>query len=262
MIDIHNHLLPAVDDGSESVETSLEMLRRGAAEGIKTAVLTPHILPDASFELDALHRRRFTELEEAAHVAGLSMQLYLGAEIRFRLDMVSVAQWMSASLGDSNYVLLDLPFGSGPLPLGLETCLFELRAAGYRPILAHPERHPRLINDADQLGRLRQQEVIFQVNGGSLLGHFGRRAKQGAQLLLQRGWVECLASDGHNLTKRPFSLALARDYVVQEFGAAEAVRLVEVNPARVIQGEALVHRRTRKAVPRRGLFRRLVSAWT
>jgi protein-tyrosine phosphatase len=262
MIDIHNHMLPAVDDGAESMDMSLEMLRRGQAEGIEAAVLTPHILPEDSSEKDALHRRRFTELEEAVYNAGLKMRLYLGAEIRFRLDMASVAQWMSPTIGDTNYALLDLPFGSGPLPLGLETCLFELRTAGYRPILAHPERHPRLIGDMNQLSRLRQQEVTLQLNGGSLLGHFGRRAKQGAEMLLERGWVECIASDGHNLSKRPFTLRQVRDNVSQEFGAVEAARLLVENPTRVIQGEAVVRRQTRKANPRQGLFKRLLSAWS
>ena len=226
MIDIHSHILPAVDDGAEDMDMALAMLRQAAAEGIEAVVLTPHILPDGDIDIDDLHCCRFAELQALVDQTKIKVQLYLGAEIRFRLNLELVAEWPTGTIGETRYVLFDLPFIPGPLPLGLEACLFKLRTQGYKPILAHPERHPYLIKDMNQLTRLRQQEVAFQVNSGSLLGHFGSHAQQGSRMLLDRGWVECIASDVHNLSTRSLTLRDGRDYILQEFGVAEATRLI------------------------------------
>ena len=80
MVDLHSHVLPAVDDGAESIETSLEMLRRGAAEGIGIAVLTPHLHPHDDVKKEELHRQRFTMLQEAVKVAQLDVRLHLGPQ--------------------------------------------------------------------------------------------------------------------------------------------------------------------------------------
>lgn len=258
MRDLHCHVLPGVDDGAPDEETSLRMLRRGLDDGTQTAVLTPHLLPEDAVEKCALHLQRFDFLRAAAHRAGLAVELHLGAEIRFRFGLADLAQDPSARLAGGPYVLVDLPFGSGPLESGVENGFFELRAAGYRPILAHPERHPQLFSGSDLLPRLRRQELLFQINGGSLYGAFGRRAQAAAEGLMERGWVEAIASDGHDLERRPFTLRQAREAVQSRWGADEARRLFEENPRRILAGEPTL--RCDRPRPRRrpGLLQRLL----
>ena len=127
----------------------------------------------------------------------------------------------------------------GALSPGLEQGFFELRTGGYKPILAHPERHRQLSTSHEQLERLRDQELHFQVNAGSFMGQFGRRAKATAEWLLEKGWVDIVASDGHDLVKRPFSLSSAYKRVSELTNQAEAGRLFMDNPLRAIRGETV-----------------------
>jgi len=251
MVDIHCHVLPGVYDGAASTEQALEMLRRGQAEGIDAAVLTPHVRPEHGLGQEAVHQERFAELRQAVRQAGLPIQIHLGAEIGFRFDMVEVARWPSGTLaGGGRFALVDLP--PGPLSPGLEQGFFELRLAGFRPILAHPERHRQLARSPEQIARLRQQELLIQIDAGSLSRRFGRRVQQTAEMLVQRGWVDFVASDGHDLDRRPFSLAGAWERVAALGGAGEARRLLEENPARAVRGEDVEQRLERRKGGRRG----------
>ena len=137
-------------------------------------------------------------------------------------------------------MLVDLPLG--PLPTGDRAGVFELRAAGYKPILAHPERHRELATSPEQVDRLRHQDLLFQVDAGSFTGRFGNRAKATAEMFLQMGVIEFVGSDGHDLEKRPVSLQNARRLVAQASGPLEAHRLFCANPAKVVKGEPVVAR--------------------
>lgn len=236
--DIHSHVLPAVDDGSPSIEISLQMLRRAVDEKIGALVLTPHMKAGDGPEVEELHRVRFDELCQAVRDAGLPVELYLGCEIAFRFNMLEVVSWPSGHLADGRYVLIDLP--PGPLSPGLEQGFFELRSAGYRPILAHPERHRQLARDPDQIGRLREQDLLLQVNVGSLLGRFGARAKGVAERIISKGWADFVASDGHDLEKRPLTQLAAREIVAGLVGDAEVKRLFSDNPRQVISNGSIV----------------------
>ena len=220
------------------MDISLEMLSRAAAEGITGAILTPHMAPGAGEDRAQLHAERFAELEQAAREAAVTMDLYLGAEVGFRFGLAQVAAWPSARLAGGSFVLVDLD--PGPLSPGLEQGLFELRTAGYRPILAHPERHQQLARSLQAIQRLREQDLLLQLDAGSLMGQFGRRARATAEILVERRWVEFVASDGHDLRHRPMSLASARQRVTELAGPAEAERVFRENPGRVLRGEVPV----------------------
>ena len=136
-----------------------------------------------------------------------------------------------------------------------------MRAAGFKPILAHPERHPQLADLSGILGRLRQQELLFQVDAGSLTGRFGRRARAAAEALFERGWVELVASDAHSLERRPFSLVDAAARIEALAGAREVRRLLAENPRRVIGDEQIVRRLSRPGKKKRpGLLRQLLGS--
>jgi len=260
MVDIHNHVLPQVDDGADSIQTSLEMLRRGVEEGIEAAVLTPHLKPEDGPEKEEMHRERFAQLREAVAQAGLPIQVHLGAEVAFRFGLAEAARWPSVALAESRYVLVDLP--PGPMSPGLEQGLFELRTAGFKPILGHPERHRHLAGSEHQLARLREQELLFQIDAGSLIGRFGQRTQEAARMLVERGWAEFVASDGHNLDRRPFSLEKARAWVEQRLGAGEARLLFCENPGRIVRGEPVACREGRRPpAKKQGLLRQLLEAW-
>ena len=135
-------------------------------------------------------------------------------------------------------------------------------------ILAHPERHRDLAQSPEKIDRLRQQDLLLQVDAGSLTGRFGKRSKAAAETWIRNGWVEFVGSDGHDLKKRPIALKDARDKVETLVGPDEARRLFVDNPGRLIDGEpihrleaedvSMIQRRHAKATTgRRSFFERL-----
>ena len=237
MVDIHCHVLPGVDDGAPTMEVALAMLQRGAQAGTRSAVVMPHIKAGAGKEISEFHHRRLGELREAAARADIPVELHQGAELEFCFGLEVVAQWPTVGLAGSQYILVDLPHG--PLSPFVGKGFFELMAAGFRPILAHPERHRELAMSRSLMERLRHQGLLFQVTAGSFTGGFGRRAQATAEMMLREGWVEFVASDGHSLVKRPLSLRSARARVEELGGSDEARRLFYHNPRALIQGEPI-----------------------
>lgn len=236
LVDIHCHALPQVDDGAASVEVGLDMLRRAREEGVDEIVLTPHFRPDDGPERMRLLEARFGEFAEAVDSARIGVKVHLGTELAFRFGLGELAQsTATARLAGGPYVLVDLP--PGPLSPGLEQAFFEVRTAGLRPVLAHPERHGELAREPRHLTRLRDQDLLLQVDAGSLRGRFGRRAQAAATALVEAGHVDFVASDGHDLDRRPLSLRSAYDQVTSMAGEAAARRLFSDNPRRALAGE-------------------------
>ena len=141
------------------------------------------------------------------------------------------------ALADGPYVRVDLPLGPLPTEGGIEQGFFELRAPGYKPSLAHPERHRELATSPEKVERLHHQDLLFQVDPGSFTGRFGRRAQATAEMFLQMGCIEFVGSDGHDLEKRPVSLQNARRLITAACGPLEAHRLFCDNPTKVVKGE-------------------------
>ena len=236
-VDIHCHALPGVDDGAADIETSLVMLRNAAEEGLQQVVLTPHYQANHEPDQLRLHEQVFAELVSAVAAAGLPINLHLGVELGFRFGLERVAMDSAARLAGGSHVLVDLP--PGPLSAGLEQAFFALRIAGWRPILAHPERHGELARNPERIQRLYDQDLLLQVNAGSLVGQFGRRAMATAQLLIERGWADFVSSDGHDLNKRPMSVRVASERLVTLVGTARTHQLLVVNPTCVMSGEQI-----------------------
>jgi protein-tyrosine phosphatase len=259
LVDLHSHLLPGVDDGAETVTATLALLHQAIAQGASSVVLTPHLFPEDREEKAALHGRRFGELKQIVADLGLPVELHLGAEITFRAGLSQVVSWPGCTLAGSQYVLVDL--APGPLPLMLEQGLFELRAAGYRPILAHPERQRMLTRNPQQIARLRAQEVLLQVDASSLTGRFGRRSRHAATQLIRGGQVDFVASDAHDLQRRPFELDAAFDVVVQLAGRHVAEHLLTENPRRVVTHSPVIAPPHDYRDPRQSGLRGLIKRW-
>ena len=236
LVDIHCHALPGVDDGAASVAMGLDMLRRAADEGVDDVVLTPHYRPEDGPDRAQQLQDYFEGFAVDVADAGIGVRVHLGAELGFRFGLAQLAQSVTvARLAGGPYVLVDLP--PGPLSPGLGQAFFEIRMAGYRPVLAHPERHRELAAAADRIEQLRAQDLLLQIDAGSLRGRFGRRAQAAAIFLAESGQAALVGSDGHDLEKRPLSLRSAYEQMVGLTGAEEAQRLFARNPLLCIDGK-------------------------
>lgn len=237
---------------------ALQMLSRAHDEGVDDVVLTPHYGPDAGADRAELLQAEYTTFVEQA--SAIDVRLHLGAELGFRFGLADLVRSTAvARLAGGVYALIDLP--PGPLSPGLEQAFFEVRTAGYRPILAHPERHRSLATDLHRLGQLRAQDLLLQLDAGSLRGRFGRRAQAAALSLIESGQADFVASDGHDLNKRPQSLRSAYDQVTELVGEDEAQRLFVRNPRRVLTGEAIEPGRLASHRPRPTGWRGWLRRW-
>ncbi|MCC2669081.1 MAG: tyrosine protein phosphatase [Armatimonadetes bacterium] len=236
MIDVHCHLLPNIDDGPGDWETAIRMARLAYADGVRKAITTPH-WTGAEGEVERC-RGRLGEHQERLKAAAIPLEVHLGQEVILIPSLAkSLAEGSALTLAGSSYVLLEtaqLEFGAFN-----HQALFQLQAAGYRIILAHPERVPTWKGRYEELTELLERGCYVQVNGGSLLGSFGSAAKRSAEEMLRRGWVSLLASDAHSDTSRPPCLRRAAQRCATLVGDEATERLVNENPARVLCNELL-----------------------
>jgi protein-tyrosine phosphatase len=243
MIDIHTHLLPGVDDGSPSIDVSIPILQRFAADGVQIVVCTPHL--DASKSDRAPHERHSEILSGLRARAAVSPELRLGWEIMLDRPGVDLRD-KRFSLGGSSAVLVEFPRMMVPPNAADE--LFRLRMSGVVPVLAHPERYWGCTVDHVEAWRRVGAVIQMDVAGMFATGPQGALATS----LLERGLVDLLASDTHGDAR---SLFPAQRWLL-ELGLDDVADLLtRRNAAHLLASESL------EPVPpverRRGMLGRL-----
>ena len=189
MIDIHTHVLPNIDDGSESPEMSYEMLRASWYNGVTGVIATPHYYSDRPVDRFLEKRQRsFEALQELT-----SFPVKLGAEVYYNSNLAENPDIYKLCLGSSNYLLLELPFGPSGSPV-LRDIEIMRSSLGLEIIIAHVERYLRF-NDASFPRRLLNLGCLLQVNADSASSAKVKR-------MINQGMISFMASDMHNLTTR------------------------------------------------------------
>jgi protein-tyrosine phosphatase len=200
--DMHSHLLPGLDDGAETVEHSLDLLRELRALGFTKLVMTPHIMGDFYKNTPEGVRTALATLRTAAAEAGLG-DVALECAAEYYLD-----EWLGRKLadgtelltfgGEQRYLLIETSYLNEPL--NLSATIFDLQAAGYRPVLAHPERYVYLYNRFAEIEKLRKDYgVLMQLNLNSLAGYYSPAARHVAEKLIDGGLVDFVGTDTHHL---------------------------------------------------------------
>ncbi len=226
MIDLHNHLLPGVDDGSRSVTQSVRVLGRFAEQGVTALCLTPHLLAsDAAQGRPADHDLAFAALLAAAPT---SPRLHRGAEIMLDRPLpVSVAHQRSVTLNGTRFVLVE--FTRMVTFQTAAAALAHVVEIGLTPVLAHPERYACCTPEV--VRRWRALGAVMQVDGTTLVTGRGRGER--ARALVAEGLADILAGDNHGDDR---SLSTARDFLRQHDGAVQAALLLDANPAAILAG--------------------------
>ncbi len=238
MIDIHCHLLPGIDDGSPSLETSIDMAKIAVADGIADVVCTPHIYPGLYNNAGPDIQRRVSDLQSALEVAGIPLRLHYGADTHLVPGLLAQIQSKTVpTIDGSRYLLLEPSHHVRP-PQFKES-VFELIAHGIVPILTHPERLTWAAQHYDDFTDLAKSGAWLQITGGALLGSFGNRAQELAERFVGDGWAAVLASDAHSATRRPPQLAAAKHRIEQLVGGDEAMKMVMGRPAAVLANQAI-----------------------
>jgi protein-tyrosine phosphatase len=238
MIDLHHHLLPGLDDGSKSLETSVAMARLAADDGITHVVCTPHANGKYLFD-PAVNEAKVAELRGALAAENIPLTLGLGCDFHLSYDNIQEAKETPSrfSINGLSYIMVEIPdYG---LPRGLTEIFYELQLAGLTPVLTHPERNPTLQADMSRLEEWLRGGVLIQVTGDSVRGNMGKAAEKMAHQLLADRWVHFLATDAHNTSSRPPRLREAHAIVTKKYGAQYADFLCTINPRAAYEGKPL-----------------------
>ena len=197
LCDIHNHLLPAIDDGSKSVGMSLKMLEKFDALGFTSVIPTPHVYQELYPNTPTTIKNAFDELTaKTSKIESPKVSSY-GAEYMIdEVFMKNLQTCMPSLLLKDEYILVEITFFS-------ETTIlveagFTLLQNNITPILAHPERY-HSINTIKEYKELKNKGFLMQLNALALLGHYGPEVKQKAEKLLKEGLYDFVATDAHNL---------------------------------------------------------------
>jgi protein-tyrosine phosphatase len=259
MIDLHNHLLPGIDDGAKQIEETLEFLRIARRDGITAVTATPHMKPGVYDNTRAAVFEGLAKVKEAARGdEAEKVELWPGAEVYFTADVVERAKAgdLMTVADRGKYMLLELPYQQ--IPMKVDDTIFQLRLLGITPIMAHPERVAYYLEDFNRVAASVRLGALTQVTGNSITGRFGSKARDFALRMLERNLIHLLASDSHDVRYRPPILSDARDAVAKLAGASVARRLVEDNPALILAGQEIASDPEPPApLPHRGLFSRL-----
>ncbi len=238
MIDLHCHCLPGVDDGPRTMPEALELAAAFVANGVTTAVLTPHFHPGVFDNRIDLLLPKFVQYKAALAAAGIPLTVHLGGEVRIHPDAF---EWLDndelpliGGLGGDRLLLLEFP--DGQIPPGALQVVRLLADRGVRCLIAHPERNKEVMRDPMRIEPFVDVGCLLQLTEASVIGSFGAPAAKTAHTLLGRGLVAVVASDAHNLRFRPPLLQEARQALAHRYGSGTAYRMTEELPGEIVAG--------------------------
>ncbi len=239
MIDLHCHILPAVDDGAADLDVALAICRLAADDGCTAMVATPHLRHELWHNGDRGHLEHLWR--RLRGLASGVIDVHLGGEIAVNSESCSEMNRLPEgdllSLAGSRYLLLEFHVrGMGPDP---EELIHELVVEGWYPVIAHPERIPWLAGDPSYLETLLDLGALAQVTAMSVINRAGRYAFHSVSRMLDAGMVHFIASDAHDTRNRPPGLSRAFRHITETQGEPAARKLFITHPQAVLENRPL-----------------------
>jgi protein-tyrosine phosphatase len=238
MVDIHCHILPALDDGAKSFDEALKMAEMAIEDGVTHVVATPHSNSEYHFDFGVVRERR----NELQAKLGDRLQLATGCDFHLSVENLEAIRACPANytINQRRYLLIE--FADFAIPPTMETTLQNLQGLGLSLIITHPERNPLIRAQPQRLKRWLQQGCFVQVTAQSLLGKWGEAARKQVEALLDQKMVHFFASDAHNTAQRPLRLKEAYGMVAERWGESLAQSLFTKNPLAAFEGRELPYK--------------------
>jgi tyrosine-protein phosphatase YwqE len=197
-VDMHSHLLPGIDDGATSIEDSIQLILHLKEIGYRKFITTPHIFWDMYRNTPAIIQEKLGILREELVRREIDVEIEAAAEYYCDEHFENlIEQQQLLTFGKKKYVLFEISFAAENV--NLSRAIFNMRLAGYSPILAHPERYDFWHRDFSRYESMIDKDVHLQLNINSLTGQYGPDTKRISERLIEKGMISFLGTDCHHL---------------------------------------------------------------
>ena len=238
MIDIHCHLLPEVDDGSRSLNESIEMAMIAKEQGITKIVNTSHYHPDFRYKKGEELLKELEDFNNVLKENMIDIEVLIGNEIYYTKDLIKEIDELDFyTLNNSRYILIELPPTN--FPKDLCNIVYELKEKNYIPVFAHVERYREVQENPELIYEVINAGAIIQVNSHSILGKSGKELQKVCNTLLNRNMVHVVGTDAHSSKRRTPIFLDAYKYVSEKYSKEMADDLFIKNNNAIINNEAL-----------------------
>lgn len=235
MIDLHSHILPGIDDGAKTLEDAVAMAKHSFEFGVTHMVCTPHIHQGVFDNNLATITSAFEQLVLALKEQQVPLKLAFSCEVRVTPDILP---WVNAKslpfIGEwegKQALLLELPHSH--IPPGVENLVRWLFKNNIQTIIPHPERNRDIITDYNKIHMLKRIGCLFQVTAGAFIGRFNEKVQLVAERLLADDLITYVASDMHNLHRRPNDMLACKQAIMQIADSDTANALVYDVPSTI-----------------------------
>lgn len=238
-VDIHSHILPGIDDGTKNLEDAMLLIKEAEDIGVKEIIFTPHVSSDTGKELLDTISLNFEIFRGHIFNKRTSIRLHIGAEVLLYPELplrIKEDKRLTVN-GMGKYVLVEMPCFE--IPIYAEKVFFDLLSQGVTPIWAHPERCHDVIDDYNVVDRFLKNDVLLQINAGSLIGRYDRKVKKTALALLKKGVGNFIASDVHRIGDIKAVLPEAFSVAAKLVGAARAEKMFFIAPSNILVAEPI-----------------------
>lgn len=195
--DVHSHLIPGIDDGSQTMEETIQLLNKFIDLGYEKVITTPHIMSDYYPNTPEIILSGLEEVRKEIEKQGLKIKIDAAAEYYYDEYFFDKIKKEPLLTFNGNHVLFEFSFSSKPN--NIKALIFELRSNNYQPVLAHFERYPYFFDDINYARTLREQGVKIQLNLSSLTGHYGKPITKQAYKLIDEKLVDLVGTDCHRM---------------------------------------------------------------
>ena len=237
MIDFHNHVIPNLDDGSKSIEMSLNMLKEAQKQGITDVINTVHYQHPKMENKNTSYNFIIDEIKKLQDVIddnNINIKLHAASEVFFKFNLTEILDNPITTFGNGKYMLIE--FQRLHFPQGYEDELFKLQLKNIIPIIAHPERYRGIQQDINLAEKWIERGYLIQIDCASIIGGFGKKTKEVAIKLLQNGLCHFIGSDSHNDKKRNFCLEQAL-LETEKYIGSESTLIIKDNSKKILNGE-------------------------
>ena len=256
MIDIHCHILPNVDDGSESLEESIEMAKIAESEGITRIVNTSHCHFDFKYKKGNELKLELEKFNQVLKEENINIEVLLGNELYYTSDLIERFDELDFfSMNNSKYILME--FSPINFPKNIEDVIYEIKIRGYIPIIAHAERYKQVQEDVNIVLDCIKEGALIQVNASSILGKNGENVEDTSKKLLDNNMVHFVATDAHSSNRRRPLIKDSYNYILKNYGKEVSEKLFIENPTAVIENRDISILNPTKYEEKRSFLKRL-----